>query len=253
MAIIDIATLKGYFETLDVPTQTQFENLIDTLNASLPSTHRMLSCVIRNTGAGWFLITTGGHTPINIDGISEDTDYIYLDYTSLGATNPANFIIGNDEDFIGIYNAGLETTNTTAKIRITKPIISVLKAKITHSGSGVFVSDNADVVPTYNNGTGILTLTHSGFTSTDYTPRLSNEATSDANRTLFQNATSGISNTALAVKLYNFGGTQKTLINPEIDYFYFERRGVVLEQNIQSPADVISAIGNFWLLGIIEL
>jgi len=31
MAIVDNTTLKGYFETGDVPTQTQFENLIDTL------------------------------------------------------------------------------------------------------------------------------------------------------------------------------------------------------------------------------
>lgn len=253
MAIVDITTLKAYFETSDTPTQTQFENLIDTLNASLPSTHRMISGVIRNSGAGWFLITTGGHTPINIDSISEDSNYIYLDYTSLGASNPPNLIIGNDEDFIGIYDAGVETTNTQAKIRITKPILSVIKAKITHSGSGVFVSDNANVVPTYAAGTGILTLTHSGFSSTDYTPLLINEATSDANRTLFQNATGGIAGTTCAVKLYNFGGTQKTLANPEIDYFYFERRGTSLEQNIQDPSTVVSAIGNFWILGIIEL
>lgn len=32
MAIVSIATLKTYFETRDVPTQAQFENLIDTLS-----------------------------------------------------------------------------------------------------------------------------------------------------------------------------------------------------------------------------
>lgn len=232
---------------------------INKLLGSYPSSltysdYRLIAGVIRNTGSGWYLITTGGHTPLNIDSISNDTNYIYINFSSLGFTDLVSFSVKADEDFAGKYYGGAELNGTTGvKIRLANFKLDLLKATITHSGGGVFVSSNPAVVPTYAVGSGNLTLTHSSFSTTNNTPVFTNIATSASENTLFQNSSGSIAATTVITKLYNFGGTQKTLANPEISSFQFERKGEGIVQNFLDPNTVTSVTGNFWITGLVKI
>jgi len=233
------------------PSASNVFATISNLNA--PPGWKFVCGVIRNTGSGWFLITTGGHTPLNVDSVSNNSSVITIDYTSLGATAVGSFVVSPDEDFTGIYDIGASVGLSSATLKISTRIKDDITALITHTGSGTFTSNNANIVPTYNTGTGILTLTHSSFTSDDLIPHFWNMPDASGKETIFQNSTGSLSATSVSVKLFNLNGTQKTLTNPEIYRFYYTRKKNALKQNTLNPNNVISSIGNFWFMGIFKV
>lgn len=212
--------------------------------------NKIVAGVLRNIGDGWFVITSGGHTPINIDSVTNNTSVITVDYTSLGVSSVVSFIAVPDEDFNGTYQFGSSVGLTATTINISKPIVDRLSALITHTGGGTFTSNNGSVVPTYNASNGILTLTHSSYSSDVNIPLFNNLPDAVGKETIFQNSSGSAAATSTSIKMFNLDGTQKTLADPEIYRFYFERQKTAMKVNIQNPNNVSSATGNIWIFGL---
>ncbi len=51
MGIVDAATLKSYFETGDIPTESQFIDLVDTIMNDLASKPKMYVAIMTQAGA----------------------------------------------------------------------------------------------------------------------------------------------------------------------------------------------------------
>lgn len=65
MPVVDIATLKSYFQTGDTPTEAQFIDLMDTLFSMVQNTGDQTSIILRDPAAG------GHKWRIEIDGTGE--------------------------------------------------------------------------------------------------------------------------------------------------------------------------------------
>lgn len=255
MAVDTIATIKAFFETGDTPTQSNFEDLIDTLNISLPSDYRMVAGVIRNSGSGWDIIDDADHTPINMDSVTSDSVSITIDYTSLGATEVVSLVATPDETYAGLYDfgssVGVGSSSVLIKERQKRKIVSL----ITHSGSGSFTKSGSDVsAVSYNTGTGLLTITHTAVNGVD--PRITCLPSAAANDTVFVPASFSIGSTSSTFRLYKADGTgQQTLANPEMSRGYFMRDFETngLTQVAVNPANVSDASGNVWIIGVFKV
>ena len=52
---------------------------------------RLISCVLRNDGAGWYAIDDSTHAPINVDSVTNDTVSINLLLKFTESSNKCNF------------------------------------------------------------------------------------------------------------------------------------------------------------------
>ena len=240
-----IAEIKAHFETGDKPTQAQFENLIDTLNASLPSEYRVASGVLRNTGSGWFAIDDIDHSPLNIVGVSNNTQIITVDYSSIGASEVLLGMTTADETYQGQYTFGTSVGVGTTSIRVT-PSAAVLSVDVTHTGNGVFTlsSNMTGVGYTYSLATGLFTLT---------TPTAKGAIVADswAGQTHIMGGANTLNHNSIFRKFYNLDGTQQTLANPEVQRFTIERKLDI--STIINPNDLTNPSGNIWFLAIVKM
>jgi hypothetical protein len=105
MAKTSIATLKTWFETGDIPTQAQFENLIDSFH------HK----------DGGETITSKAQTSINITLTLSDGSEVVIPIYTLPANMPISFITGLQEDIDNkvdkIIGKGLSTEDFTATLK----------------------------------------------------------------------------------------------------------------------------------------
>ena len=224
--------------------------LIDT--AVIPTNAELITGVIRNTGSGWDLLTGGGHCPFGVDSVTDNSNTIVIHFSSLNATDVISFLVVPDEEFAGLYDVGASFGLTQAALKVYKrQYDNDLEALITHQGSGVFVSNNANITPSYAAGTGILTLTHTS--TTNNVPTVYSLQTNDADRTVFWNSTNSLGAAVTRFKLYDADGvTQKNLANPDMTRFYFDRSEGNITQVQQDPTTIISASGNFWFIGFVK-
>lgn len=107
MAVVSIATLKGYFETGDFPTQTQFENLIDTLENSSTSIYQRYVALLSQSG-------TNAPTAIVLEN-------------TLGGTITFAYVT------VGIYTATLTGAFTASKTAILVSEFGRAAVKITRT------------------------------------------------------------------------------------------------------------------------
>ena len=108
-----------------VPSDMTLENFITFMEANLnvgggalPSNYKIVACVLRNTGSGWFAIDDATHAPLNIDSVSDTATAVNVDYTSLGATEVVYGAAIADETFAGIYDFGTSVGLTSTGIVI---------------------------------------------------------------------------------------------------------------------------------------
>jgi hypothetical protein len=64
-----------------------------------------ISCTIRNTGAGWFILDTSGHTPSNCHHVVQAADHIEV-YYGFTAAAVGSLIVDPDESLVPYYRAG---------------------------------------------------------------------------------------------------------------------------------------------------
>lgn len=148
MAVVSIATLKSYFNTGDVPTESQYTDLIDTL-ASLSA----ILGVSGNTG-GNNLTSPDGNSYMNI---GDGSFNIEVDNTGTSSTS---FVSGDGsmtKMFYDLLGSGgyasitdlLNTIQHTVSIKLDAPVINI--AQIPTSDSGLSAGD------VWSNG-GVLTI-----------------------------------------------------------------------------------------------
>lgn len=64
-----------------------------------------ISCTIRNTGSGWFILDTSGHTPSNCVSVVQAADHVEV-YYGFTAAAVGSLIVDPDETFAPLYRAG---------------------------------------------------------------------------------------------------------------------------------------------------
>lgn len=204
--------------------------------------------VLRNTGAGWFLITAGNHAPKNVDSVSNNTTAVIVDFTSLGVLDVGTFMVHADETYEGQYDVGASVTLTQASIQIFERQPKENTTLITHQGGGAFVHSGGLVTSvSYAAGTGILTINHPS--TTNNAPRTWNLPSIDAERGTIENSNQSLGAINTKVKFFEPGGAQKNLANPAINRFYFNRDIVTIDPVVVDPNTVTDPAGNIWFYG----
>ena len=218
------------------------------------SDYKVVACVLRNTGSGWFAINDVDHEPLNITSVSNDNTQIILDYSGINATKVVSLVVAPDETYAGLYDFGSSVGLDSSSIRISRREKQKVVSLITHTGNGNFTRSGSDVTGvTYSNTTGLLTINHVTCNGVD--PQTCDLPSTDANNTLLMNSGTSAGTTSTKFKLYNLDGTQKNLSNPEVSRFYFNRsiENELLNKATINPNNVAESLGNIWVYGIMKV
>ena len=225
------------------------------VSGGVPLDYKIVAGVMRNNVGTFEMITTGNHSPMNVDGLTQSAVQVNVDYTSLGATDVVSFVTGVDDTFAGIYQTGATVGTTVAGIKISKPKVRQDAHLITHSGGGVFSFPaslgGSYASSSYNTSTGLLRIYHeatdNNYIGTQDLPGSFSEITK------YECAISSLPGNRTDLYLLNPDGTQKTKANPEVNRFYFNRANLSLDPNIQDPVNVNEVGGNIWFIGIFKV
>ena len=219
----------------------------------LSSDYKIIAGVIRNSGEGWQLISTGGHFTLNIDSVTETAAQINIHYQSIGALEVVALQVTPDDDFAGNYEFGSTVGVGVAGIKITQPKIKQETHLITHLGNGVF-SFPATLSPscTYSTSLGRLRIYHNTPTDNNF-PRCFDLAGTESEQTLYVPRGSSLAGNRTDFYFYNLDGTQKNKANPDVNRFYYTRSEMALDPNPLDPSTVISASGNVWIIGVMKV
>lgn len=211
--------------------------------------YKIVSGVLRNTGSGWGVLDDNDHIPLNIDSVSNNTSAITIDYSSLNATKVVSLVACPDETFAGKYDFGASVGKTSSSIAI-KNIQRTHEILITHTGNGVFTfvnqdgSDATGFSYTYNPIDGRLDFTHNEMEGSPVFYDM-------VGNTDIRSGLNTLSKTVTYMKFYNHDGTQQTLADPEVGRFTLQQQSTIgLAVN---PNDLVSAGGNIWIIGILEV
>lgn len=217
------------------------------------SGYQMVAGVIRNTGSGWGIIDDVDHTPLNIDGVSNDTSTITIDHSSIGASEVVSLIVAPDETYAGVYDFGSSVGVDSTAISIKTRTRDVVNGTVTHTGNGAFTKSGTITSVAYDSGTGILTVTHP--TCGANWGVMTDLADTDGNITQWKTFGNSLSSTQMQYKMFNLDGTQKTLLNPEINRANFTRE--VEKENLTvsgiNPNNVAEVTGNIWIIGLFKI
>lgn len=72
--------------------------IADVLVTEAGTRFAVVSCALRNTGAGWTVINDGGHTPSGCQGIVQHADHIELQH-DVGAVRVSSLTVTVDETY----------------------------------------------------------------------------------------------------------------------------------------------------------
>ena len=206
--------------------------------------------VARNNGSGWELITTGGHYPLNIDSITNSNALIHVHLQGIAATEVVTMLVGPDETFAGVYHFGSTVGTSIAGIEIKKPKTAQDAHLITHNGNGNFTFPSALAGSDYNTSLGRLRIRHAA-TDNNF-PQVQDLPGTISKQTLYVHRDASLAGNRVDYYLYNLDGTQKSLTNPDVNRLYFNRAGLDFKENVQNPNNVVSSIGNIWIIGIMK-
>ncbi len=136
MAVVSIATLKSYFNTGDVPTESQYVDLIDTL-ASLSA----ILGVSGNTG-GNNITSPDGNTTLSVADTFASMIYTLAGITAIAsATFEGSELLFDDNGAGGSLNVNAIRSRLyhSALIQLDAPVINI--AQIPTSSAGLSVGD----------------------------------------------------------------------------------------------------------------
>ena len=219
----------------------------------LPDNYRVVAGVIRNTGSGWDLITTGDHAPMNVDSVDNTTVQVNINYPSLNATEVVTFLIAPDETYAGLYEVGASVGLTVAAVKIKELKVQQETHLITHTGSGNFTFPaSLGASSSYSTSLGRLRIYHDEATDNNF-PQFFDLPSTSSEQTLYIPRGSSLAGNRTDVYLYNVDGTQKSLTNPDVNRFYYTRSPLAFNKIDKNPNDVVDAGGNFWFIGIMKI
>jgi len=196
---------------------------------------KIVACVLRNTGSGWEMINDSQHTPINIASVSETSSVVTITY-SFTASKVGTLVVAPDETFckMGLFcgaSVGLAASNIS--MHITKPI------------GGYVYYDGSWHVPTgFTFGSftgGVLTLSHEACGSNPYASLTARGGGRHAFLGVPGDTTTQMVFTTLAGDIITSAGYNiKAYLMRTVDYDV-------------DPTALVSAAGNLWVYGIMEV
>lgn len=230
-------------------TQKNSEQLADIMNelitGEVGKKYKIVACVIRNDGTGWKLVPDAGHTNINVASVTNDTNYITVNFGFI-AKNVVSFVACPDEEFVSIgYFIGSSVGTNYAKIRITKSKLHEVGGYIVYDGTNWVVNGAVGNLVVTSFTSGILLLTHDDVGTTynaNVTPR----------DTGYKCSLGSLSGTLSRISFYNSSGTLVTTPDTNMK-FYFSRTMGLNSIDIINPSTIIDASGNIWCMGIFEV
>ena len=175
----------------------------------LPDNFRVVAGVVRNTGAGWEIINTGDHYPLNVDSVDNTAAQINIYYAGIGATDVVSFVTGVDDDFQGTYTTGATVGTAVAGIQISQPKVQQETHLITHTGGGVFsFPASLGASSSYSTSLGRLRIYHDVATDNNF-PQFFDLPGTASEQTMYIPRGSSLAGNRTDVYLYNVDGTQK--------------------------------------------
>jgi hypothetical protein len=228
-------------------------HLINGIQAVDGKKYKVVACVLRNTGSGWFAIRDTMHTPINVSSVNNDTSVINVNY-NFTAKNVVSFVACPDEQMAmqGI-RVGSSVTQSLAAITIARD--TEIGTSISYSGS-VWNSTNAQsygwgTTPitglVWDSNASRLTVQHANFADTTYGKIRSLPMVSlwggGVIPSIYTHDDSSVS-----VEFYDYAGVKITAPTTACK-FYFKRSG----NSVLNPNEYTNAQGNIWCYGIFEV
>ncbi len=211
------------------------------------STYKTVAGVIRNDGSGWAQIASP-HIAINIDGVSSDNSFIYVDYTSIGASQLHTFLAVPDETMAaeGIFAIGSSVGLTQAALRLVR--VRRLSAYIYYDGAAWQMLQNTTgnahagyEMPTslsFDTATGVLTVNH---------PAGYNDWASVSGRSGAYLAQPDSVGNSLIQIVWRDIATGSVVTTPDTKMRVFIER---TSSEILDPSSYVSSSGNIWLYGL---
>jgi len=220
---------------------------VDLLTKGNGARTRVIAGVIRNLddGNGFQLITTGGHTPINIESIETMSDRVRVNYSFVGIT-VGTFVAVPDEALAKKgFLMGSSVANTYADIFFKK--IDDVAGYITKSGGATPV-----FTPSATYARGIINIAWAGSTLTIthdkcYNPAGVSVQTRDNMTRAIVGSMDGTGNISY-VKFFA-GADTVASTPPDGTVLIFNRFG----SGEVPPADIIYPSSNIWLYGVMNV
>jgi hypothetical protein len=242
-----------------VERQTSIRQAAPGLDAALRATpgtrYRVVSGVLRNSGAGWGVLDDADHEPTGVDSVSYDAaqgGQIVVNYAGLQAGKVVSFIVSPDEAFARAgFMCGASVTRTYAAIRMSRQFPEY--ADFVQYNGTAWTSTLNVFTCSFAAGTGVLTLTHPSLElGTDLNPQLDLSVTprgGGAIPTISGSAT--LSATTLPIEFRDYAGA--LLTTPTTGMRAFVKRGGGLRA--VDPAILNTTVvpaSNLWFQGIFE-
>lgn len=200
---------------------------------------KVVTCILRNTGAGWFAISDSEHSPLNILSVTNDTNDVIITY-DFTAKKVLSLVAVPDETFnTEGYSFGASVGKTMSKINIFRHSKSV-GGLIIYNGSTWNVSNTTGIISASFSG-GILTLTHASMEG-----YVCNASTRDG---VYLPAIGSLGTTTSQVKFFDYTGNLITV--PDVNMkVYFQRS--VPSAKIRPDLLAIPE-ANIWVYGVFEV
>ncbi len=208
--------------------------------------HKIVAGVIRNDGSGWGLIGSP-HEGINVDSVSADSDFIYVNYSSIAATLVHSFVAVPDETMgaDGVVVVGASVGLAQASLRLLR--MHRMSGYAYYNGSAwAWLNNTAGPVgaayvdsPTlsFNTSTGVLSISGGSFASWG-------AVTARNGPYVAQLDSVGDSYLSLVFRDIATGNIVTT---PDTSMRVFVER---FTYHILDPTAYVSSTGNVWFMGV---
>lgn len=204
--------------------------------------YKIVAGTIRNVAGTWALVD-GAHTGINVQAVSSDANFVYIDYDSIGATSVVSFVVGPDETLAGegfVTGSSVALTRASISLRKTTPYADYVSYNGTSwvSANGVFTG------LTYT--AGALSLTHKAFPVEAGGTQFWDVGVTGRGDSLA--SSHGATASTCLVRFYNYGGTLLTTAATTMKAFVTHGMS-----GNADPREVTTALypnSNLWFIGI---
>lgn len=206
---------------------------------------KLVAGVVRNSGNGWEFIDDANHKPLNLNSVSVDNNgYLKIEYT-FEAKNVISLIVVPDEAFAKLYTIGgsVGKDNSVFYIYTTPKTYGGL---ITiNTNETVNVNNSSFTSGTFNSLTGEIRLYHEDLTDLPAAEKFN--ITACGRQYEVRSGSQG--NDYVSLFMYDNDGTVVKTLGSAVNVLATR----TINQILMDANDVISAYGNFWILGIMEI
>ena len=240
VGFIDSLYARTSGDATDVVVQSELTAVNNRINTLLETgkKYKIVACVLRNNNGTWEQIGGGDHAPINVTSITQDSNFINVNF-SFTAKNVVSFVACPDEEFAKLgYDIGSSVGITQARIQIFQN--RVLSGFLQYTKStGDFNRYDDISSASINTTTGLITINHGNIGSQfgrSYGVRYGKYIV----------AFDSLGATTDTFKLFDYSGN--AVVDPDdfqLTWSAFATGGIAPSQANQQ--------GNIWCLGIFEI